>query len=84
MTAEVRSVVVLIVLTADSNGTDRLTQLIALTGSSGSWRKTIIDKSIAFVTVPLLLAIVLTSEIHTAGLQRMVHVQPVIKICITT
>ena len=27
----------------------RLTQLIALTGSSGSWRKTIIDRSIAWV-----------------------------------
>ena len=26
----------------------KLTQLIALTGSSGSWRKTIIDKSIAY------------------------------------
>lgn len=27
----------------------RLTQLIALTGSSGSWRKTIIDRAVAFV-----------------------------------
>lgn len=26
----------------------RLTQLIALTGSSGAWRKTIIDRSIAY------------------------------------
>lgn len=29
----------------------RLTQLIALTGSSGSWRKTIIDKAIAYAGV---------------------------------
>ena len=27
----------------------RLTQLIALTGQSGAWRKTIIDRSIAYV-----------------------------------
>lgn len=27
----------------------RLTQLIALTGSSGSWRKTIIDRAVAYV-----------------------------------
>jgi hypothetical protein len=32
---------------------ERLTQLIALTGSSGTWRKTIIDRSIAFVIFPL-------------------------------
>ncbi len=54
-----------LVVTADLNGTDRLIQLIALTASLGSWRKTIIGKSIAFVTVLLLLAIVLTSEIRT-------------------
>ncbi|SJK99533.1 uncharacterized protein ARMOST_02838 [Armillaria ostoyae] len=53
--------------TVNDDSRDRLTQLIALTGSPGSWRKTIIDKSIAFVTVPLLLAIVLTREVHTAG-----------------
>jgi len=34
------------VVDVESRG--RLTQLIALTGSSGSWRKTIIDKSIAW------------------------------------
>ncbi|KAG1738442.1 uncharacterized protein EDB91DRAFT_1138917 [Suillus paluster] len=32
----------------DDESRGRLTQLIALTGSSGSWRKTIIDKSIAW------------------------------------
>ncbi|KAK0222830.1 hypothetical protein EDD85DRAFT_859875 [Armillaria nabsnona] len=34
--------------TVNDDSRDRLTQLIALTGSSGSWRKTIIDKSIAW------------------------------------
>lgn len=29
----------------------RLTQLIALTGSSGSWRKTIIDRAIAYASL---------------------------------
>ncbi|KAH7928121.1 hypothetical protein BV22DRAFT_1031119 [Leucogyrophana mollusca] len=32
----------------DEESRGRLTQLIALTGSSGSWRKTIIDKSVAW------------------------------------
>ena len=34
-------------------GVGRLTQLIALTGLSGSWKKTIIDKSISSVNLPL-------------------------------
>ena len=32
--------------------TGRLTQLIAMTGPAGGWRKTIIDKSIAYVLTP--------------------------------
>ena len=34
-------------------GLGRLTQLIALTGQSGGWRKTIIDRSIAYVQAHL-------------------------------
>ena len=36
--------------------TGRLTQLIALAGPSGGWRKTIIDKSIASASLAYLLS----------------------------
>lgn len=59
----------------------RLTQLIALTGSAGLWRKTMIDKSIACVLVPSLRVIHLVSlMIDVGGQLNMGHAQQAIRI----
>lgn len=58
----------------------RLTQLIALTGPSGTWRKTIIDKAIAYVLV----SFSIDCRIHggIAGRRRLDHVLQATPRCI--
>jgi hypothetical protein len=67
----------------DSICSGRLTQLIALTGSSGSWRKTIIDRSIAYSCPHIGSGPGLIIIMRLDGQQDMVIVLQVTRTCTT-
>lgn len=46
---------------------DNLTQLIALTGPAGVWRKTVIDKAVAWAAHFMINALTSGSELASAG-----------------
>lgn len=63
----------------------RLTQLIALTGPAGAWRKTLIDKSIACVDLYFCAYNSRHNTFtHSVGRPKQVHALRVIRTCTTT
>jgi hypothetical protein len=64
--------------------TGRLTQLIALTGPSGTWRKTLIDKAVALVYFDAAVLYINNWPVFAAGQRNMEYVPQAIRTSNTT